>query len=1255
MIERETSADWDSLVVRIKEAFLNYPREVGWKLSTGDKVRRPSTASQGNVLEAINVTLNLLQFHYLDRDLHRTGNSVVVVSAGNGVFEVDKGLASITYQRMMDNGIGSDMLSLGLPPLHIAPFFLYVNDYQSVETDGVDAGETYYEVPHWMHLSFVRYKSDNPLNGDQKGNDTKESPKCRNIPTGFEVAPNGFLLPANGGRNAAASGGVTALTESPALRPTPSFSLRGNVAASPAKMPNTLTQERQLISGRDFQDILEACRPRHGGLLPSALKALIKLNTAADRSAQSDDTNVERSENVLSAFAEWGALNFEETGDNSIHTRRRSLSLVQDTGERASPLSGPVASSPTTGTLVRSPPCVASPERLSPSCSYASSSILGVSYDRPFLAEQASPTLAGIQLQRAPSLEMDTVSDEDSETDGSVSLEAVSDESVATSRRQHEGDDKFLASLTKMMRAHDSGRFAEVSSPKLNASSDPNRSHQGELSQVRLAIAPHSSIGSQQMRSPGRPGMSAGGIGAALTQYVGTSTTGGLVNIDGEFDNAWMTRGNSMLPGASLGRFQIPEMTRGDSVLPGASHGRFQIPEMASRGLSPLLLPPVVSRSNTDLIGSGDGQGSRFRSLDHRFVHPHDISKPGQSEALSHLLQQDSKQGLLSTGSFAAGRNEMRPDAKGIRRSSATDRGVPMSPPKTGLGFPGSLKREHRIAGRDQGTTRTQGNNRTHNSRRKKAFNPFRQQDEDEVLAKKSHNRRRWSHVFPLGEVEFKRHAGPNWKSLSSPAILPLSVDYFPPQQEIDHSYTFSLSNVTLSEFEKTHYTSNKDLLMEMVRQRLTQDYQLVPPSHVNASNYRRESLRDTGANRGPATSVRDENLEGIRQIHMSMGHRLQVLTYDPTVDLIEVTRYNAKNAQQNSAANSFKYFYLGFCEETQKYTKVVQTFNKYSEQYNWSKVDRIICGDDDKEMREGMRSRRIMFALIPKRFENMADEQEYISKFLRLLEYLNKLRGKDEESAGELDIKIVSSADKDGKSLESLSTPGISRNNMKRFYIQLRKGKRDLYEWMEVVLDSTFDTSWSYRIIFNWLVASSGKVDAQVQLLQRRCSQYGLNLVPYPQTTVSKSIYLNPFKAPALFAVRDKHRASLIGAALLAKAFVHDGVFSTDARTVTECIDNGNEFDFGSRWNTATLGHQFVHRSGTLFVRQLIDRKGWSILVAFGNYRYIAREENRDRAQEAFKELKQCVASLGEADGKPPETAHAFSRQEKTRSGSTQ
>lgn len=188
------------------------------------------------------------------------------------------------------------------------------------------------------------------------------------------------------------------------------------------------------------------------------------------------------------------------------------------------------------------------------------------------------------------------------------------------------------------------------------------------------------------------------------------------------------------------------------------------------------------------------------------------------------------------------------------------------------------------------------------------------------------------SSVFPLGEIEFKRHAGPNWRSLSAPAILPLFIDYFPSQDEIDKHFTFSIYNVTLSEFDRKNYTSNKDLLMEMVRQRITQDFQLVSEDNVNASNYRPETLRDGLANRsGTGTVAKDTSKDTHRQF-LSMGHRLQVLTYDATSDVIEVTRYTAKNAQQNNSLNTFKYHYCTYCQETRSYSSAVQTFEKYAE-----------------------------------------------------------------------------------------------------------------------------------------------------------------------------------------------------------------------------------------------------------------------------------------------------------------------------------
>ncbi len=90
-------------------------------------------------------------------------------------------------------------------------------------------------------------------------------------------------------------------------------------------------------------------------------------------------------------------------------------------------------------------------------------------------------------------------------------------------------------------------------------------------------------------------------------------------------------------------------------------------------------------------------------------------------------------------------------------------------------------------------------------------INPFSKHDEEKLLKLRTHNRRRWSHVFPvgmrgytnhifipfdrdvliivlschlvaalmLGEVEFKNIPGP-WKSLFEPSLLPLTTDYLP-------------------------------------------------------------------------------------------------------------------------------------------------------------------------------------------------------------------------------------------------------------------------------------------------------------------------------------------------------------------------------------------------------------------------------------------------------------------------------------------
>lgn len=280
------------------------------------------------------------------------------------------------------------------------------------------------------------------------------------------------------------------------------------------------------------------------------------------------------------------------------------------------------------------------------------------------------------------------------------------------------------------------------------------------------------------------------------------------------------------------------------------------------------------------------------------------------------------------------------------------------------------------------------------------------------------------------------------------------------------------------------------------------------------------------------------------------------------------------------------------------------------------------------------MRFRRLMFGIIPDKFQNEAEEQEYVLKFRRLLEYLNKLREKDEFKPA-LDVKFVCKFDKtSGNENERFeSTPGIAHNSMQRFYVQLRKGGRDPMEWIEIVVDSTFNTQWSYRIILNWLVASSGKVDTQVQLLQRRCVQFGLTLIPFPQITVSRNVFLNPFKAPVIYCVSCPKQAAVIDVALAQIDFVHDGVFYTDVKAILDVVDNGDIFKMAA---SGVAGRQYVHRTGTLFVRIITDKQGFALVVVLGNYRIMQSGNKEDIGLEqayrtAFLELSQCMHSLGE------------------------
>eukprot|EP01083_Nonionella_stella_P203130 741470_1 len=151
---------WDELLKLLKTEFYAFPKSMKWYET--DPVTKlssyPSTSAEGNVLETINLTIDKFDRHYVDRDLERTGQAMEIIIAGPGVFFVDNRLAELTEQRIVDSGIGCDLISVAAPPIHTVPLFVYrdVGGLRSSEK----AEKSKYSIPSfWLQMRFFNLEN----------------------------------------------------------------------------------------------------------------------------------------------------------------------------------------------------------------------------------------------------------------------------------------------------------------------------------------------------------------------------------------------------------------------------------------------------------------------------------------------------------------------------------------------------------------------------------------------------------------------------------------------------------------------------------------------------------------------------------------------------------------------------------------------------------------------------------------------------------------------------------------------------------------------------------------------------------------------------------------------------------------------------------------------------------------------------------------------------------------------------------------
>ncbi|KAL0893743.1 hypothetical protein ABMA27_013885 [Loxostege sticticalis] len=150
-VQNERYEDWSNVLLQLRRLFTDYQKIV-LQYHERPNLEIPtainSTAAQGNFLEVLNMSLNVFEKHYLDRCFDRTGQLSVVITPGVGVFEVDRELTNVTKQRIIDNGVGSDLVCVGEQPLHAVPLLKFHNKDNNLNS--IDD----YSMPHWINLSF---------------------------------------------------------------------------------------------------------------------------------------------------------------------------------------------------------------------------------------------------------------------------------------------------------------------------------------------------------------------------------------------------------------------------------------------------------------------------------------------------------------------------------------------------------------------------------------------------------------------------------------------------------------------------------------------------------------------------------------------------------------------------------------------------------------------------------------------------------------------------------------------------------------------------------------------------------------------------------------------------------------------------------------------------------------------------------------------------------------------------------------------
>ncbi|XP_013763308.1 DEP domain-containing protein 5 [Pundamilia nyererei] len=204
---------------------------------------------------------------------------------------------------------------------------------------------------------------------------------------------------------------------------------------------------------------------------------------------------------------------------------------------------------------------------------------------------------------------------------------------------------------------------------------------------------------------------------------------------------------------------------------------------------------------------------------------------------------------------------------------------------------------------------------------------------------------------------------GVDWKSLTTPACLPLTTDYFPDRQTLQNDYTEGCYD--LLPHSDLDRMGASQVFEEFICQRLMQGYQII----VQPNNRKQQPAVATPLgssplySRGLVSLRRTEEEESV--YWLSMGRTFHKVCLKDKI--ITVTRYLPKYPYE-SAQIQYSYSLCPPHSDAQFVCCWVEFGHERLEEYKWNYLDQYICsgGSEDFSLIDSLKFWRTRFLLLP-------------------------------------------------------------------------------------------------------------------------------------------------------------------------------------------------------------------------------------------------------------------------------------------------